>query len=104
MKPPMNLTAYKVARTRNEYGDYTAGAETPLRCHFRYITDQITGQNNETIDADAMLWVEPNSGVDRETIIKFDNEYWRVERVIKARRLRSPEVQFIKCELLRWRS
>lgn len=101
MKPPMIQTAYKVAKTRNEYGDYTATSETALACHFRYITEQVT-ENNEQINSDAMAWFEPDSGVDRKDIIKFEGEYFRVERVIKARRLREPGVQFIKVELLKY--
>lgn len=102
MKPPMHLTCYKVSYTRDEYGDYVTTTNTALKCHFRYITEQVTSENGETINSDALLWVEPDSGVDREDIIKFDNEYWRVERVVKARKLRNPNVQFIKCELLRY--
>jgi len=104
MKPPMLHTAYKLTTSRNVYGDFTYTGETAIKCHFRYITEHISGENQESIESDAMIWCEPDSGVDREDIIKFDDEYWRVERVIKARRLRSTAVQFIKCELLRYRT
>lgn len=102
MKPPMKHTAYKVSYTRNGYGDFTAGPETALACHFRYITEQISGESNETIQSDAMAWFEPASGIDREDIIKFEGEHFRVERVIKARRLRDTDVQFIKVFLLKY--
>ena len=102
MKPPMNFTAYKVTTSRDAYGSFTASGETALKCHFRYITEQVTSSNNETIQSDAMAWFEPDSGVDRKDIIKFDGEHFRVERVIKARRLRDPNVQFIKVELLKY--
>jgi hypothetical protein len=49
-----------------------------------------------------MAWFEPDSGVDRKDIIEFDGEYFIVERVIKAVGLRSPDVKFIKVELLRY--
>jgi hypothetical protein len=49
-----------------------------------------------------MAWFEPDSGIDRKDIIKFEDEFFRVERVIKARKLRSSEVQFIKVELLKY--
>lgn len=101
IKPPMIHTAYKVSTTRNAYGDFTAGAETALACHFRYITEQISN-NNEYIESDAMAWFEPDSGIDRKDIIKFEGEHFRVERVIKARKLRDPNVQFIKTELLKY--
>lgn len=102
MRPPMLHTAYKVTTTRNAYGDFLPSGETALKCHFRYITEQVTETNSETIQSDAMAWFEPDSGVDRKDILKFDGEHFRVERVIKARRLRSPEVQFIKVELLKY--
>lgn len=102
MRPPMLHTAYKVTTTRNAYGDFLASGETALKCHFRYITEQVTATNNETIQSDAMAWFEPDSGVNRKDIIKFDGEHFRVERVTKARRLRDPNVQFIKVELLKY--
>lgn len=101
-------TAHKVVTTRNAYGDYVASGEVALSCHFRYITIQSGGSSgrgirgNESVDSDAMAWFEPDSGIEREDIIKFDGEHFRVERVTKARRLRDPSVQFIKVELLKY--
>ena len=102
MRPPMNHTAYKVTTTRNAYGDFLPSGETALKCHFRYITEQVTSTSNEQIQSDAMAWFEPDSGIEKEDIIKFEGEHFRVERVIKARRLRDPSVQFIKVELLKY--
>lgn len=101
MMPPMLHKAYKVTTTRNAYGDFTASGETALNCHFRYITEQVSG-NNETIQSDAMAWFEPDANINRKDIIKFDGEHFRVERVIKARKLRDPTIQFIKVELLKY--
>lgn len=102
MRPPMLHTAYKVTLTRNGYGDLTGTVLTAMPCHFRYITEQVTGSPNEVVNSDAMAWFEPDSGIDRKDIIKFDGEYFRVERVTKARRLRDPSVQFLKVELLKY--
>ena len=95
-------TAYKVTVTRNAYGDFLPSGETAHKCHFRYITEQVSSSNNEQIQSDAMAWFEPDSGIDRKDIIKIDGEHFRVERVIKARKLRNPNVQFIKTELLKY--
>lgn len=95
-------TAYKVTTTRNEYGDFIASVSTALACHFRYITQQVTDTNNQTIQSDAMAWFNPDSGIAKEDIIRIDDEYFRVERLIKARRLRDPAVLFIKTELLKY--
>lgn len=99
MKPPMLFTAYKVSYTRNAYGDYIATGEVGLACHFRYINQVVLGENNETMQSDAMAWFEPDSGVGKGDILKIDGEHFQVERVIKARRLHSPNVEFIKVEL-----
>lgn len=102
MKPPMVHTAYKVTTTRNAYGDFLPSGETALKCHFRYINDQVTTGNNEQIQSDAMAWFEADSGINRKDIIKFEGEHFRVERITKARRLRNPTVQFIKVDLLKY--
>lgn len=102
MKPPMIHTAYKVTTTRDGYGSYTASTSTALKCHFRYINNQITGVNNEVVQSDAQAWFESDSGVSLKDIITFDGEHYRVEKIVKARRLRDPNVQFIKVELLKY--
>ena len=94
--------AYKVNYTRNAYGDYVASGSTALACHFRDITEQGTSGSDETIQSDAMAWFEPDSGIQRADILQIDDEHFRVERVIKARRLRDPNVQFNKVELLKY--
>lgn len=94
-------TAYKVTTSRNAYGDYIASGTTTLKCHFRHITQQVV-RNNEVVECDAMAWFEPDSDIARKDIIKFEGEHFFVERVIKARRLRSKPVQFIKVELMKY--
>jgi hypothetical protein len=100
MKPPMRHTALKWVSTRNAYGDYSQTATVALPCHFRYITEQVTGVSNETVQADAQAWFNPDSGIQKKDIITIDNENFRVERVIKGRRLRDSTVQFLKTDLL----
>ena len=101
MKPPMRHTAYKITTTRNAYGDYVVGASTALPCHFRYITGIETNLGSEAVRSDAMAWFEADSGISKNDILEIDDEGWRVERVVKARRLRDPDVQFLKVDLLR---
>ncbi len=101
MKPPMNFTAYKVTSSRNAYGDFVATGETALKCHWRDITSLIS-DNNEQIDSDAMAWFEPDSGVDKNDLIKFQGTHYKVERVIKAHTLRDTETRFIKVELVKY--
>lgn len=102
MKPPMLHTAYKVSYTRNAYGDYIASGTTALKCHVRIINDIQISAMNEQIQSDALMWFEPDSGVQKEDVIKFEGEHYRVERLTEARRLREPNVQFIKCEMSKY--
>ena len=102
MKPPMRHTAYKVATTRNAYGDYIAGAKTAIICHFREITDLVTSTSNEAINCDAMAWFEADSGIIKGDILIIESQGYKVEKLIKARRLHSVEVQFIKTELTKY--
>jgi hypothetical protein len=102
MKPPMTHTAYKVTMTSNAYGDRIAGGTTPLKCHVRIINMLATTSSNEQIDSDALFWFEPDSGVVKGDVIKYQAEHYRVERLTEARRLRNPNVQFIKVECLKY--
>ena len=102
MKPPMLHTAYKVTTTRNVYGDYSASTESPLKCHVRVITEQVSSTSNESVQSDAMFWFEADSGIEKEDLIKFEGEYYRVERIVEARRLRNPTILFLKVECLKY--
>lgn len=102
MKPPMLHTAYKVTESRNAYGDITASGSTELVCHFRNITDLVTTGTNEYVNADAMAWFEPDADIAKNDVVQIDGEHWRIERITKARKLRTTAVQFLKCDLLRY--
>lgn len=102
MRPPMHQTAKKQVTSRNAYGDYSVSSTTTLKCHFRRITEAVTGSSNETTQSDAMAWFEPDAGIEENDILEIHGEFYRVERLIKARKLRNPTVQFIKTELLKY--
>lgn len=102
MKPPMRHTAYKITTTKNAYGDYIANGTTSLICHFRYITDITVNTDNLAVQSDAMAWFEPDSGIVKNDLVTIDGEHFRIERVTKARRLRDPTVQFLKCDLQKY--
>lgn len=94
-------TAYLVTTSRNAYGDYSASGETALACHFRHITN-VVSESNQAINSDAMAWFEPDVNIVKGSIIKFEGEHFRVEKITKARKLRKPQVQFLKTELLKY--
>lgn len=82
----------------NIYGDeIPTGEGTEVSCRFRYITDLDRASNMEGINtADAIVWFEPNVSIAEGDIIKIDGEYWRINRLIKARRMSSSDVLFYK--------
>lgn len=97
----MLFTAYKLTTTRNKYGDFTSTASVALPCHFREITAEIDG-NAESTQSDAMAWFEPDSGVARNDLLAFDGQHYKVERIVKARKLYDSSVQFIKVYLIKY--
>ncbi|MDV7402861.1 hypothetical protein RZS08_66170, partial [Arthrospira platensis SPKY1] len=56
---------------------------------------------NETTQSDAMAWFNPDADVMEQDLLEIDGGFYRVEKVIRARRLRSNAIQFIKCWLLK---
>lgn len=99
MKPPMLHTAFKVNYTRNAYGDYTATGSVAMKCHFRYINEVLTNNPNEVIQSDAMAWFEPDANVGINDIILIDGNHYRIEKMIRARKLRSTTIIFKKAYL-----
>lgn len=98
----MHQTVYKVTHTRNEYGDYVASGETKLKCRFWEVNQiQITG-NNEAIQSDAIMWLEPDIAVEEGDIFKFEGNHYRVEEVRKTKPLRRTALDFIKCRMTKY--
>lgn len=96
-------TAYKVAYTRNAYGDYvTTASLTAIPCHFRFINEVITSNPNEVAQSDAMAWFNPNAGLAKDALLRINGEYYRVEKIIEGRRLHDTAVQFVKCYLAKY--
>lgn len=102
MRPPMYHTAYRVVTTANAYGDKVASGTVAYKCHVRIINEAVTASNDETTQCDAMFWFEPDTPVVKNAIWKFQGEHYRVERIIEARKLRNPQLQFIKVEMLKY--
>ena len=92
-------TCYIVTTTRNTYGDYVLSSTTQEACRFRYITTTRRESHNEVDDSDAMIWLIPSTVARVRSIIKFEDVYYQVERINKARKLGSDTVEFVKCDL-----
>lgn len=92
-----------VTATVDKYGDQVPTAETSVKCRFRYITEIDRGNNAEAIDtsSEAIIWFEPTVDIIEGSIVKVESVYWRVERLVKARRLIGNTVEFLKAYVSR---
>lgn len=95
----LEQTASLIVTTTNKYGDQVLTSSSQINCRFRWITEVQRASNREEIRSDALLWTEPDEPIGEGTIIKVDDNYFRVRRVTKARRLRGDQVYFLKCLL-----
>lgn len=93
-------TIYKIGTTRNKYGDLVMGVESAKSCRFREIGSITNQSNREEIDCDAMVWFAGDDTVAKGDIYRYGNDYYRVERITKARRGGHTGIEFIKCDLL----
>ncbi len=98
-------TCSKVGNTYNEYGDQVFGVITPnLPCMYRPITTLQAVQNAEQVTIEGTFWLRPSDGWDRGDIILYEGVYYRIDRLITAkRRLVDNSTQFLKAEVYRTR-
>lgn len=92
-------TCYLVSTKRNKYGDIDMEGSEAVSCRFRKITELDKMNNREDIRADAWLWVRAGELVEEGGVVRFEDEYYRIKRVLEARRLRGNKVFFKKCLL-----
>lgn len=88
-----------ITTSRDAYGDQVESSSAEYACKFREITETDRYGNREDMRGDAMLWVEPSTPLEVGSIVEVENQKFRVERLTKARRMRSESVLFIKCLL-----
>jgi len=89
--------ATKITTITDKYGDQLEDSNLPLKCRFRYITEIDNGTNQEGIrSGEAIIWFEPDADIQEGSIVEVDGKYWRVNRLIKARRLSGNAVEFLK--------
>lgn len=98
-------TCSKVGNTYNEYGDQVFGVITAnLKCLYRPMTTLQAGQNTEQVSIEGNFWLKPSDGWDRGDIILYEGIYYRIDRLITARRrLVDNSIQFLKAEVYRTR-
>jgi hypothetical protein len=93
----LNQEAKIVTTTQDKHGDQISSSETSIKCRFRYITELDRNSNKEGLESfDAIVWFEPDANIQEASIIFADGKYWRINRLIKARRLSGSIVEFLK--------
>lgn len=80
------------------YGDQVPIIGETILCRFRYITELDRRGHAEMVDTtnDAIIWFESTAPVLEGTIVLVDESYWRITRLVKARRLSGSSIEFIK--------
>jgi hypothetical protein len=97
--PPYNQSCEIIASSQNIYGDQVESDREEYDCHFREFSEIQSGNSREDVaGSDATLWIAPSAPVAEGTIILADERFWRVKRVVKARRF-GKTIQFLKCSL-----
>lgn len=92
---------------RNRYGDKVDSGREKVACRWRWweyiyreAHAEVAARDNRS-NSDALVWFNADASVERGTILLFDNEYFEVVALVQARKLRSADVQFIKCVVKR---
>ena len=84
-------------QTQDKHGDQDLSNAVDVKCKFRYITELDKTTVGEGLTAsDAIIWFDPDVAVSEGSIILVDEGYWRVNRLIKARKMSSETVEFLK--------
>lgn len=81
----------------DRHGDQQVVDSTTENVRFRYITEINKGNMAEGLStADAIIWFKSNTVAKESSIVYVDNKYWRVDKLVKARRLSNSNVLFNK--------
>ena len=93
----LTQTGYIIPTTTDAHGDQIAGTPEAITCRFRYVTGIERQTNAEALAGiDAIIWLRADEEAEEGTIIQVDGKYWRVDRLIKARKLSGSTVEFLK--------
>lgn len=98
-------SAYLYSTQTNEFNDsvYTVST-TAIPCLFRDISIVNRAANMEIVTFDGELWFDADAVIERGEVYLVGAEYLRIEKITVARsRLRSNDIEFIKCEVTRQR-
>ena len=93
----LNQEASIITVTTAKHGDQVGSTESTVPCRFRYVTEVDKSVNREEIGtADAIVWLETDSGVAEGDILKVEDLYWRVDKLVRARKMSGGTIEFLK--------
>ena len=95
----MEQTCELLETSLNQFGGQAVESAKSIKCRFRFITELDRTQNREGIRSDALLWISPKENIIQGTLVRYNNEVFRVDQIIEARRLRGETIYFKKCLL-----
>lgn len=94
--------AYKHTVVRNAYGDMTSdGNVTTYHCRIRENSQLFKDGELEEVITDATAWFPTTTPITENDIFEIDSIYYRVYRILKAKRLGETDIQFKKVVLQR---
>lgn len=96
----LNQEAEIITTSTDKYGDQKLETQATVPCRFRYITGVEKNVNQEAINSEAMIWFEPDVAIVESNIIFADSYYWRIDKLIKARRF-AEGIVFLKAFVTR---
>lgn len=83
----------------DKWGNVVGTTQSIVPCRFRYISSVDRTSNAELyMGMEAMAWFEPADPIVEGTILKINDRFWRVGRLIEARRM-GGTIEFIKALL-----
>lgn len=93
-----NTTCGKISTKTNDFGDVVYDNNvTTYPCRFQHKLG-IQYQNNAELEGtDALAWFSIGAGIKQGDILKFDDGFYRVLKLIKG--LGRAENQFLKCAM-----
>lgn len=84
--------------TVNRYGDLVYGTPVTVASLYRDISSLNEVNYQENILIEGQFWFKYNTSVNKGDVIKFSNEYYLVEKIVRAKRLLlMAQGSFVKC-------
>ena len=92
-------TCELITTSIDDFGQRIYASAATLNCRWRDIPSVQRDSHHESSSADSMVWFAADEVVTKGSILRFDGNYYEVERITKARKLGGTAIQFLKCDV-----